>query len=103
MDSEINKMRQLKNYNCNASYSARDQLMVLSGVCLFEGGGLKKGTPAISPGVPELGFRTSGTLRDISGNCPYPARLAVPYVGKPVAILRSLRPGRDCSSGDGRS
>jgi len=85
------------------SYSARDQLMVLSGVCLFEGGSLKKGTPSYFAGVPELAFWTNGTLRDISGNCPYPARLAAPYVRKPAAILRSLRPGRDCSSGDGRS
>ena len=38
------------------SYSARDQLMVLSGVCLFEGGSLKKGTPSYFAGVPELAF-----------------------------------------------
>jgi hypothetical protein len=30
--------------------------MVLSGVCLFEGGGLKKGTPSYFAGVPELAF-----------------------------------------------
>ena len=49
------------------------------------------------------GYRTICKVPGIFGNCPYPARLAVPYEGKPAAILRSLRPRRDCRGGDGRS
>jgi hypothetical protein len=46
----------------------------------------------------------SGTLRGIFGNCPYPARLVVPYEDMPAAIPRSvLRLRNGCSSGGSRA
>jgi len=40
--------------------------MVLSGVCLFEGGSLKKGTPSYFAGVPELAFCTNSPLKNLA-------------------------------------